>query len=199
MINLLSIERKAELRAARQNVALRSYVLLACMTLVLLAGLFGYAFLRTDAQQVAAQQQDAAALADLKQYDGVKEKAALYRANLAVAKLIMAGEFSFSDMLTQTGTAMAPNTIIENISLSTKSVTGQKKGAVTIEARAKSYADALQLKDALEKSELFSNVSAPNITRPDKTDGLEGISKTYLYSVKIEAIVVPLQGAVRGN
>lgn len=199
MINLLSNEQKVEIKAARQNVMLRHYSLFTLLTLGILGSFFAYAFWQVAYHQQAALSQNTSALNQLQQYEATKQRTLQYRSDLQVAKTILGSEFSFSDFLTNTGAAMVPNTIIETINLSTKTQSGQQQGAVIIDARAKSYEDALKLKDSLERSELFSNVSAPTISRPDKIDELEGIQETYLYSVKIEAIVTPLQGAASGN
>jgi hypothetical protein len=117
MINLLSVESKRELRAARHNVTLRQYV----FTILILGGLItasyavGYVMLMN--QENASKQQLAQFKPQREQYAKTIEEATTYNDNLTIAKSILENEILFSNFMTTIAKTMPQGVTLVNINL----------------------------------------------------------------------------------
>lgn len=182
MINLLNPEHFAELKAARLNFRLRRYIVLAVVATVGIVAIYGGGYWSASNEYVLAEKQNVAAQAELKSHEALKNRLAEYRANLVIADKILDTQLVYSDFLVYTAQAMPPNTILASVGLSTKSLvaTGPEKGVMPLEARTKSYDDALRLKESLEASPLFSDVRLKQTSTLDKIPPT-GIEHDYPY------------------
>jgi hypothetical protein len=198
MINLLSRETKTELLAARRNVVLRRHLFLIGIVLLAVGAVYGYGFWRAAEERRIATESNETALRNLESYADTKKIAEQYRSDLTTAKQILGSEFMFSEFLIDTAGILPPNTILGNLTMTTKQAASatRKAGAMSLQARAKSYDDALKLKEALESSELFTDVKITSISRPDKLEGLKGINASYPYEISLDVVVTTL-GAQR--
>ena len=196
MINLLSSETKAQLQAARRNVVLRRLLFFVSSIVLAIGAIYAYGFFTAEKEYALASENNSIALSHLKQYEKVKHEAAQYRSDLQIAKTILGSEFMFSEFLIDAAGILPPNTILDNLTMTTKQTVSAtvKPGTLQLKARSKGYDDALKLKDALEASELFSDVKLLNIKRPEKTEGLKGIQATYPYEITLEVVVTTLGG-----
>lgn len=196
MINLLSSETKTQLQAARRNVVLRRLFFFVSTVLLGIGAIYGYGFWTVEKERTLATDNNNVALSHLKQYDAVKQQAAQYRSDLKIAKTILGSEFMFSEFLIETAKTLPPNTILDNLTMTTKqtATAARKAGTISLRARAKSYDDSLKLKDALENSELFTDVKLLNIKRPEKMSDLKGIQATYPFEITLEVVVTTLKG-----
>lgn len=182
MINLLNPEHFAELRASRLNFRLRRYIILAVVATIGIVAIYSGGYWSANNEYALAKKQNEAALAELKSHEGLKKRLAEYRANLVIADKILNTQVVYSEFLVYTAQAMPPNTILASVSLSTKAldVAGPQKGIMSLEARTKSYDDALRLKESLEASPLFSDVRLKQASTPDKLP-IAGIERDYPY------------------
>ena len=191
MINLLNPDDLKQLKAARLNVRLRSYLIWTVIALMGAAGIYAFAFkIASDDYQVA-QQENSKAQEQLKKYDHLKNEAATFRSNLTVASKILGNEIRFSNFLISVATILPPNTILSDITLTTKknpSPTGQT--ITQIKARAKNYDDVLKLKTNLEGSPMFSDVKIRSTSIPSDLKTLAGIEITYPYQAIFDVVVV---------
>lgn len=190
MINLLNPEQVAELRSARLNFRLRRYIYLAVFAAIGVVAIYGLGYWIADKEHSQARSQNEIAKSELKNYEGVKSRIADYRANLVIADKILGTQIVYSDFLVNTAQAMPQDTILANLSLDSKAQANPAtKGLMTIEARTKSYDDALRLKESLEASPLFSDVRLQQVSTPE-TPAVQGVAKDYpfhaTYSVKLE-------------
>ena len=195
MINLLNPEDIKQIRAARLNMQLRGFVMLTAVIALGVASIYGVGFWFASQERAVANEQHTAAQTKLKDYEVVKDEAANYRKNLAVAQAILAKEIIFSEFLTNTASILPPNTILSELNLSTKVASGAKKlGSMSLQARAKSYNDVLRLKDSLEASPLFSDVriAQANVLEKPATSGIE---VSYPYEATYDVIVEQLAKA----
>lgn len=192
MINILSPEQKRDIRAARINVVLVRY----CITVVLLVLLCGLIY---GAGFWIISQEKAATLVKLesqsdqsKQYTAVEKEAAAFRSNLTIAKNILSKETSYSTFLTTLASDLPSGTILTQLSVGETNVTSAAN-TMTIEARASNYDKALDLKNRLEQSSLFENVSIISTSRPEEISKLTGLEARYpytaSYSVKLSTLV----------
>lgn len=157
MINLLPTDAKKQIRAARMNVVLSRIVTVMGLALIIMIVGFGGAFYVTmQAYQTAinntpAQSASAAA---------IEQKASDFSNNLKAAKTILQGQISYTTVLVRLTNTLPPNTILTSISLSSQSFGSQ----VTLSALAGTTNDAINLKTALTKSDLFTNVAFQSLT-----------------------------------
>lgn len=198
MINLLSSETKTQLQAARRNVVFRRHLFLIGFVLLAVGAVYSYGFWRASEERQVATESNNTALQNLQAFAETKKTAEQYRSDLATAKQILGSEFMFSEFLIDTASILPPNTILGNLTMTTKQAASRTRaaGAISLQARAKSYDDALKLKESLESSELFTDVKITSITRPDKLEGLKGIAATYPFEISLDVVVTTL-GAKR--
>lgn len=196
MINLLSYDTKKQLRAARNNVRLRRYLFMAGLSVIGIGMVYGYGFWTIDQSKEAVVAENQRSLKYLEQYKEIKDTASDYRKNLAIAKQILGKEFVFSDFIIQIAQDLPPNTILSELALDTNARVS-KNNTVKLNARAKSYNDGLNIKDALQKSKVFSNVSLASITTPENSSGLGGLFAKYPYEVVLNVTINMSAGVAR--
>jgi hypothetical protein len=161
MINLLSVESKRELRAARHNVTLRQYV----FTILILGGLItasyavGYVMLMN--QENASKQQLAQFKPQREQYAKTIEEATTYNDNLTIAKSILENEILFSNFMTTIAKTMPQGVTLVNINLKAEDFAKQFE----LSFAAKSYTDSLKNKDLFESSPYFEDVKIRTIIK----------------------------------
>lgn len=189
MINLLSPESKRTIRAARLNVTLRTYFVLTLFVVAGMGAIFGVGFYLVANEKAVAEREKAAGELQLAQYAAATKQAETYKANLAVVKQILTNEIVYSEFLTSTAAALPSNTILSNLTLSTQVQPGAKPGSTTLEARAKSYDDVLRLKEYLDKSGIFTNVSLVTTNRPEDISKLTGLHRQYPYEATLSVTI----------
>lgn len=167
MINLLSPGQKRDVRAARANVMLLRYSTM----LVVLGGLVGavYAtgFWLVSNDENAVDDKLSTQSDRTKVYEQVEKQAATFRDDLAVAKSILSKETSYSDFLITLARDVPRGTILTSLSIGDKAASSgsaAKQSQIAINARAASYDKVLELKNNLEQSPLFENVSIVSAT-----------------------------------
>lgn len=192
MINLLDPEEQRQLKAARLNVKLRRFVVLSLVVVLGVGVIYGTGFWLALNDRSVAEASHTTAEQELTQYAKDASEAAAYRQNLSTAKQILSNQMVFSDFLTSLGALMPPNTIIGNLSLSTKA-SAKTTASINFTTRAKSYDDVLKIKQAFETSTLFSDVQILNTNVPEKVDGT-GIQAAYPYEATFQVVVNALKG-----
>ncbi len=184
MINLLNPEHSAELKAARLNFRLRRYMALAIVATAGIVAIYGAGYWSASSEYNLAKKQNEAAQSELKTHESLKKRMSEYRANLAIADKILDTQLEYSDFLVYTAQAMPSNTILASVGLSTKelSMPGTQRGILSLDARTKSYNDAIDLKTSLEASSLFSEVSFRDTsTTLTETSTTNWIDREYPY------------------
>ena len=160
MINLLPPEEKRQLRAGRSNTLLiRSnfFMLGAVVFVVLSLGVtqFYLTTAKSNSEKIIAENKQ-----KVSDFAAVETEAAEFRSNLATAKQILDKEVVYTKVILEIAHLMPSGTILESLSLD-PSTFGTE---TSIAAQAKSYDNAIALKDAFQKSNLFTNVHFENIT-----------------------------------
>ncbi|HEU5122303.1 MAG TPA: PilN domain-containing protein [Candidatus Saccharimonadales bacterium] len=179
MINLLPPEEKRQLRAARTNTLLLRYniALLIVFGLLALATAFVYFYLsntRATAEQTISDNQAKAA-----SYAPVASQAQEFRNNLSVAKQILGNEVTYSKVILSIAGLMPAGTVLDKLALDSKNF----GTPMTLTAQAKSYDNAIQLKESFQSSPLFSDVHFESIT---SSEGNTGYPFTVNLSVTIK-------------
>lgn len=179
MINLLPTEVKRDIRAARMNVILLRYNMLTLGGVVLLAlfCLLFYVILHNQQAVAAATNSDNTAKAA--SYATVQQQADQYRQNLSIAKQIFANSVNYTDIINSITTLIPHGVILTNLNLSQATFNQQ----TVFTAQAKTYDDAIALKQSFQSSKLFSNVYLQSVSSTPGGGGTED----YPVSVTISA------------
>lgn len=160
MINLLPDEMKKETRAARSNVTLFNYIIIIFLAFLFLTGVFATVYIvltntKTDAENVIKQNHSRTS-----SYTSVQQQADSLRSSLATAKAILDKQTLYSKVLVGIAGAMPTGVVISTLNLSPTAL----GTPITLQAYAKTTADALKLKDSFQQSSLFSSVSFQSLT-----------------------------------
>lgn len=159
MINLLPPEEKRELRAARTNSLLLRYNLLLMGAVLFLALAIGIAYVYLTAAKVNAETTITENKAKVADFSEVQTEADAFRSNLTTAKQILDNEVIYTKVILAIAALMPSGTVLDKLSLDSQTFGTQ----TTLSAQAKSYDDALRLKDSFQNSPLFSNVHFQSI------------------------------------
>lgn len=155
MINLLPDTAKKEIRAARSNVTLLNYMLILGLgvTFLVLICIGVYIVLgnmKADAERLISANQ-----ARSSAYSSVEAQGTALRAGLSSAKTILDQEVVYTKIITGIAALMPSGVVLDSLNLSPTTF-----GApTTLQFFAKTTQDALNLKDKMQASPLFSNVS----------------------------------------
>ena len=182
MINLLPKDGKKQLRAARNNAVLRRYYMLVLLAAALLGAVFAVGFKVTLDQEASYRTIQAQNEADAARYANVRQAAQDFIKNLQIDKTILASDIRFSDLITEIAGVIPSGVILSNLSLNNQ----DSKTPLTINARAKSYDAAIALKNSLEASKIFQNVSLLNAGVGTSAQ-TEGPAAAYPVGVSINA------------
>lgn len=159
MINLLPSEEKRQLRAARTNALLIRYniALLGAGIFLGIALTVVYVYLGTakaNSEQIISDNKVKAS-----GYAAVESEANIFRGNLGIAKQILGSEVTYSKVILAIASILPAGTTLDKLSLDSTTF----GTPTTLSAQAKSYETALALKDAFQKSALFTDVHFQSI------------------------------------
>lgn len=157
MINLLSTDRKSELRAARVNVFLLRYMTIIVMAIVFLIGVLYVSY--TVLQQTESTANARIASNDVKAgvYSATKAEVEALRSQLGEAKNQLDNETSYATILTTLGSLMPEGTIIEALKLDSTILTNNTP--VELIAYAKTEENAAAIQQQLQSSPIFTQVA----------------------------------------
>ena len=185
MINLLSDEKKAEIRAGRANVIILNYIfmLLAALALLIIVLIGAYVTLsvtRSDAQTRVTQNTSKTA-----EYKATEDKAKAYRDNLATAKQILDKEVVYSQLMVKIAQAVPNGVVLDQLSLDPESI----GTPITLNAHARTQSDAVALKTSFEKqTTLFSDVHFEQIQFEENANGNYPVSVTLGLTINKGAL-----------
>ena len=196
MINLLSPNKKSEIRAARANVVLAHYSVAIVVLGVLISFIYGAGFWIVANDKIATETKIASEQSQSNAYATSQKQASDFQRNLRIAKQILGSETSYSTFLTTLASDLPSGAILTDISLGTLTP-AQEKDGVTMGVRTASYEIALQTKTRLENSKLFENVNIVNIKRPEDISKLSGQESRYPYEVSYNVHLSKKVGAAQ--
>lgn len=161
MINLLPPDSKKQIRAARNNHIIRKYYQLLLGVAAVVAIIFAVGFKVTydqEASYLAVKDQNETKVAEFK---SVRTAAQDFSSDLDVAKTILAGDVRLSETITHIASVIPNGVILSNLTLDTQA---NANAPLIISARAGSFEQAVALKNSLESSPIFENVSLQTAT-----------------------------------
>ncbi len=193
MINLLSPVQKEEIKAARLNVQLRKYVLLSSFVAVAIIAVYGIGFYFVINEKDKAQQQLSQDESAVVRYQSVQKDAKAYKTNLTIANKVLTSGQSYSTFLTSVAQALPGGSILTDLTMNDLGgptvATAAGAGAITLHARTTSYGGALQVKDSLEASDVFENVSITDVKRAEITAESTALEKKYPFTLNVSVAI----------
>jgi Tfp pilus assembly protein PilN len=176
MISLLPPEQKREISAARTNTLLIRYnvLLLGALAFLLLSIGIVYFYLnnaKTNNEKVMSENQ-----AKVANFSTIAEQAQIFRQNLSTAKQILDRQVNYTKVILEIAQLLPGGVVLTNLSLDAATFGSE----TTLVAQAKSYDQAVALKDSFSQSPLFSNVHFQSI---NTTEGAAG--NTYPITVTL--------------
>lgn len=190
MINLLPVENKQSFRAARLNVLLIRYIIFIAVSILFMIAIFGVGYYITITDKNRAESELAELQAASAKYDKTRREAESFEKNLSTAKGILSNEIIFSELMANIAKTLPPGTVLTDFNIATESL-GKP---MVISAKTKDAEGGLRLKEYLERSPYFENVSIQTITNPSNNGGSGGnggsageIATNYPYTVVLSA------------
>ena len=181
MINLLPLEDKRQLAAARTNTLLLRYSVLLAIVIVLLvletAGMYFVLDAGTAQNKatIAENQQKTAAYAD------TKREADALTANLATAKYILGRQVPYTDLILTIANSLPQGSTLDTLALDP--ATFDTPTSLTVKIT--SYGKSIEVKSALQNAKLkgttpvFSSVSFQSVAANNDTNTPYGFTATY--------------------
>ena len=176
MINLLSDQRKDDIRAARANVILVRYSALILLATLFVAGSLyvSYSLLQVTKSSNEAIIESNDTKADI--YTDTKAEVDALSAKLTDASNILNQEVRYSQVLVKLGQITPAGTILDKLTLTSANFAGTP---AEITAYAKSNTEATTLQTQFQSSPLFSNVTSQGT----ETQGIDGYPVTVKMTV----------------
>lgn len=182
MINLLSQDLQTELRSARLNVRLRSYIVVTLAVLLATLLVFAASLFLSYQQRAAAEQSIDNNLRAISQYSETRKEAENFHKNLATAKSILTQETLYSDLMVRIAKTLPTRTNLTDLTLSEEIIAQP----IILNARVGSQQAAVTLKNTLEESEIFSDVSLISV-QSDGSSTIPDSYRNYPVSVTLQA------------
>lgn len=182
MINLLPPETKTQLSAARANRLLLRYniLLLAALTFLIVAIALVYIYLGN--AKASAEATMAENISRAGDYDSVDAEAAAFRQSLASVKQILDNDVAYTNIILEIAGVLPQGVVLDRLNLDSATF----GTPTTLTANVTDYATVLQLKDALQQSSIFTNVSIQTIS--NEGTGQYPLSATLSVTIQKEVI-----------
>lgn len=181
MINLLPSEVKSQTNAARANRLLLRYnvLLLGAIGFLLAAILLVYIYLAST--KSIAEQSIADNIARAGNYGSVEAEANTFKQNLLNAKQILDSDVTYTKVVLEVASVLPPGVVLDTLSLDSQSF-----GTPTsLSANVRDYETVLKLKDSLQASTIFSDVSIQTIS--NSGSGEYPLSATFSVTIRKDA------------
>ena len=182
MINLLPQNDKKQARAGRVNGLLVRYnvILIGCVAFLGLA--VGVTYIYLSNTKAAAEKTITDNQSKVASYAAVQTQAQQFRTNLTTAKQILGNEVTYTKVILEIAQLLPAGVVLQNLNLDSQTFGTE----TTLVAQAKSYDDALSLKDAFGKSTLFKDVHFKSIT----TDATTTTPSDYPFTINLSVTIM---------
>lgn len=180
MISLLPPEQKREIGAARANTILIRYNILLLGALVFVTLAVGIAYVYLNNSKANAEKVISENKAKVASFSTIEDQAQVFRRNLVTAKQILDREVNYTKVILEISALLPSGVVLTNLSLDAATF----GTPTTLIAQAKSYDQAITLKDTFSRSSLFSDVHFQSI---NATEG--GASGTYPITINLNVTI----------
>lgn len=181
MINLLPPEVKSQTNAARVNRLLIRYnfFLIGSIVFILAAILLVYVYLAST--KTIAEQTVADNIAKAGNFGSVEAEANAFKQDLSNAKQILDSDAKYTQVILEIAGVLPPGVVLDTLGLDSQTF----GTPTTLAANVKDYSTVLRLKDSLQNSTIFSNVSIQTIS--DSGSGEYPLSATFSVTIRKDA------------
>lgn len=182
MINLLPPKQKRQIRASRANSILIRYTIVSLLVIGVLLAEILYVNISLDNIESAAKKQIEDNNQKIEDFEATNNAIKDFQNNLSVAKKILDNQINYSGVLLKVGAIIPEETVLTSLSLD-QSVAGKE---VSIKGSAVSYEKAIELRNSLENSPLFTSVRFSSISRNKPTETSD--ADNYPYKITFNVI-----------
>lgn len=184
MINLLPVQSQKELQAGMTNSILIRYVILIAVTTGVVVALIALTFFqlnltKNQAEKLALSNQEKVA-----SFSDIESRTAAFKSDLALAKQIMDSEIHYTELLTSLASSLPSGVVMDQVSLDTATF----GTPTTLSFQANSYQTAIKLKDSLQNSSMFQDVSFSSLAQSTEP------SDAYPFTVQMNLTIVKPPG-----
>lgn len=177
MINLLPPETKTQLAAARANRLLLRYNFLLLAAIAFLLAAIGLVYVYLGNAKAMAEASIVENISKVGDYNAVEAEANSFKQNLTNVKQILDNDVTYTKVILEIANVLPSGVVLDTLSLDSATF----GTPTTLTARVRDYPTVLALKDSLQKSSLFSNVSIQTIS----SEGTGEYPLTATFSVTI--------------
>lgn len=160
MINLLPPAEKKQLKAGKVNIILLRYCLILVAATIFLGLAIGGTLFVLKGNEATAQARIDENNSKVGQLAAVQAQANNLRASLATAKTILDKEIAYSKVVLNIAQTLPAGVVLDTLTLDANTF----GTPITLNVKAKSPQAAIQLKEALQRSPFFSNVSFQSVS-----------------------------------
>ena len=188
MINLLSIEEKRDIQAARLNVQLLKYMVMVVGGIAFLGIIFLVGYFITSGERRVAEDELAIQKQEAEKYSQVEKEATEFAKNLTIAKSILANEIVYSELMMSIASSLPQGAILSDFVVDNTSLATNNK-PITLNTEVDSFETALRMKSSLEDNPLLEHVNIVFIEEKPRVDGQP--PPRYPYESQINVSVTP--------
>ena len=181
MINLLPPDAKSQIKAARSNRLLVRYIFLLFGAFAFLLLAIGVVYVNLTSTGAAAEETVAFNRSKVGDYATIESRAAAFRQDLTRAKEILNNDVAYTKVILEIAQVLPSGTVLDTLSLDSKTF----GSPTTLAAKVKDYPTVLTLKNSLQNSNVFSNVSIQSIDGGG--DGDYPLSATFNVTIRKDA------------
>lgn len=181
MINLLPPEIKTETNAARLNRLLLRYNIMVLGALVFSLAFMGVVYIFLVNAKTVAESTIENNIARAGDYQSVESEANTFKTDLTSAKQILDGDVRYTNIILEIAKVLPPGVVLDTLSLDSQTF----GTPTTLAANARDYPTVLRLKESLQSSTVFENVSIQTISNSGSGD--YPLSATFSVTIPKDA------------
>jgi Tfp pilus assembly protein PilN len=178
MINLLPPETKSQLGAARANLLLIRYNVLLLAAIAFMIAATGLVYVYLGNAKASAEATVTENISRAGDYGSVEAEAAAFRGSIANVKQILDNDTAYTGIILEIANVLPQGVVLDRLNLDSATF----GTPTTLTARVTDYTTVLTLKDSLQQSNVFSNVSIQTISN----DGVAPYPLSATLSVTIQ-------------
>lgn len=181
MINLLPPDCKTQLSAARANRLLLRYNLMLLGAVAFLMVCIAIVYVYLMSTKAAAEATIASNIARAGDYKAVEAEANTFKQNLLNAKQILENDVTYTKVVLEIAGVLPAGVVLDTLSLDSQTF----GTPTTLAANVRDYSTVLRLKDSLQNSTIFSNVSIQTIS--NSGSGEYPLNATFSVTIRKDA------------
>ncbi len=181
MINLLPPEIKRETNAARANRLLVRYDILLVGSIVFISGAILLVYIYLGSTKAIAEQTVADNIAKAGDYGSVEAEATAFKQDLTNARQILDSDATYTKVILEIASVLPSGVVLDTLSLDSQTF----GTPTTLAANVRDYSTVLRLKDSLQGSSIFSDVSIQTIS--DSGSGDYPLNATFSVTIRKDA------------